>query len=433
MYWGPFSLADAEDARVSFYLLNRSEALYDSVWWGATCTDPMDEESYYMGGSHWGVLNGFVSQYYSLSELDSMGETISFCGRPQVWIGWLFRSNANQITNMGAIVDDVLLAWDDGMFDLQAMHMEFVDTDTSTMYFDPIAGDTVLMEFQYYCAGNGETPEYTLEGTLNDVTFYSERTVSEGETFYTIYSEPWVVEPGDWTIRWSLDTLDEVVESNENNNDLEDSIHVDEPNTPPMIAILTPPAGGATADLSYLITWVDDDPDDNALIYLFYDDDTLGYQGTILPGGNGIEEDSPADSLRWNTTNVPEGEYWILARIDDPYTSYMTYSPGPVVIDHVSTVPNAQSVTPTEFSLAPVYPNPFNATATLTFSVPHESHVRLDIFNLLGQQVAEVMAGDVTTGVHRVQWTADDLPSGVYLVRLQAQDFVQTQKVVLMK
>ncbi len=433
MYWGPFSLTDAEDARVLFHLLNRSESYHDSVWWGATSTDPTVVDSYFVGGSHWGVLNSFEPEYYSLSELDSMGETISLCGRPQVWIGWMFSSDGNPITAMGAIVDDVILAWDDGMFDLRAMFMEFVDTDTASLHFDPIAGDTVLMKFQYYCAGNGETPEYTLEGTLNDVAFYSERIVSEGETHYTVYSDPWVVEPGDWTIRWNLDTLDEVVETNEDNNDMEDSIHVDEPNTPPMIAILTPPAGGATADLSYLITWVDEDPDDNALIYMFYDDDPSGYNGTILPGGNGIEEDSPGDSLRWNTTNIPEGEYWIWARIADPYTSTQTYSAGPVIIDHATSVPDAQNVTPAEFSLAPIYPNPFNATATLTFSVPFETHVRLDVFNLLGQRVAEVMAGEATTGVHRVQWSANDLPSGVYLVRLQAQDFVQTQKVVLMK
>ncbi len=432
MYWGPFSLAAAEDARCSFQLLNRV-APFDSLWWGACTYGPANYNNYYIGGSDRSVMNGFELRTYSLSELDSAGQTISLCGRPTVWIGWFFRADGNGAVNMGSIVDDCILAWDDGMFDLVAMFMDFTTPDSIPYVFDPIAGDTVLFKFQYFTAGNDTTPEYDLECSLNDSVIYSERRTSIGETTTTLYSDPWVVEPGDWTIRWVLDTLDEVVESDENNNDIEDSLHVDEPNTPPMIAILTPPAGGATADLSYLVTWVDDDPDDNALIYIFYDDDSLGYNGTILPGGNGIEENSPGDSLRWNTTNIPNGDYWIWARIADPYTSNQTYSAGPVMVEHSAVPPDNFTGTPTEFSLEPIYPNPFNATATLTFGVPFKSHLKLEVFNLLGQRVAEVINGDVTPGYHHIQWNPADLPSGVYLVRIIAPDFSQTQKVVLMK
>ena len=436
MYWGPFSLAEAEDARVTFYLLNQTTQYYgDSCWWGAASSNPTSYTSYFQGGRHFGIMNEFQMRTYSLAELDSMGETISMCGRPEVYIGWFFRANSDQLTDMGAIVDDVLLAWDDGMFDLRAMFTSMTDVDSLPLFMEPVAGDTILFKFQWYCSGGGDTEPFNMEGTLNDSVIYTDRLTAHGETSYLTYSEPWVVEPGEWVVRWALDVDDEIIESSETNNVIEgDTLYVEEPNVPPMIVLLTPPAGGATADDSYLITWLDEDPDDNALIYLFYDTDSVGYNGTYIDPGYIIEEDSPIDSLRWNTSSLPSGtSYWIHARIDDPYNSMFTYAAGPVHIVHTAVEPDHQAEVPTEFSLAPVYPNPFNATATISFGVPVTSNVRLDVFNLLGQKVAEVTQGDYAGGYYRVLWSPQELPSGVYIVQMQTPGFNQARKVVLMK
>jgi hypothetical protein len=436
MYWGPFSLASAQDARVTFYLLNQTTNNYgDSCWWGAAVSNPTSYASYYQGGHHSGILNEFQVRTYSLAELDSADTTTSFCGRPTVYIGWFFRSNADQNRDMGAIIDDVILAWDDGMFDLRASFVAMTDLDSVQLLSDPVAGDTILFEFQWSCSGNGDTDPFNMVGTLNDSVIYSERLTAHGETSYQTFSAPWIVEPGDWVMHWALDVDDEIVESSETNNTIaSDTLYVAIPNVPPYIVILTPPAGGAEADQSYLITWLDEDPDDDALIYLFYDTDTLGYSGTYINPGYTIHEDSPVDSLRWNTSTLPNGmRYWILARIDDPYSSYMVYSAGPVIIDHLGVGPDQNSGIPTVYSLAPVYPNPFNATATISFGIPHASRVRLDVYNLLGQRVAELANGDLPAGMHRIQWTPDNLSSGVYLLQMNAPDFQQIQKVILMK
>jgi len=436
MYWGPFSLLTAEDAQVTFYLLNQTtESFGDSCWWGAAVSSPTNPLSYRQGGHHWGVMNQFEVRTYSLSELDSADTTVSYCGRPTVYIGWFFRANGDGNVDMGAIIDDAILAWDDGMFDLRAMFVTMTDPDSLQLSQDPVAGDTILFEFQWFCSGNDSTPLFNLEGTLNDSLIYTERRIALGETTYHTYSPPWVVQPGDWVVRWTLDVDSEVVESSETNNVIVgDTLHVAVPNVPPIIVILTPPAGGETADQSYLITWLDEDPDDNALIYLFYDTDTLGYEGVYINPGYQIEEDSPVDSLRWNTSALPQGmEYWILARIDDPYSSYMVYSSGPVTIDHLAVGPGEESGIPTQFSLSPVYPNPFNATTTINYGVPHTSKVELVVYNLLGQQVARLLNQEVVAGVHRIQWTPDNLPSGVYLLRMETAGFAQTQKIVLMK
>jgi len=435
VYWGPFSLANAQDAQVTFYLLNRTAELADSVWWGAAVTGPTNYLNYYQGGRHSGNMNDFQLQTYRLSELDSMGQTISFCGRPQVYIGWFFKSNSNSLVSMGPILDDIVLGWDDGMFDLQAQFMFMTDLDSVELEHDPVANDTILFKFRWHCAGNEETAPFNLNLAYNDDILYSERRTATGETTYNTFSEPWIVEPGDWIFTWTLDADSEVVETFETNNSKTDTIHVDIPNTQPTIEILTPSAAGDTANQSYLISWFADDPDDEALIYLYYDTDTLGYEGPVIPGGVGLIEHTSLDSLLWDTHSLPNNStYWILARIDDPYSSMMVYSHGPLHIDHGSGVGSEEVPTiPTEFSLSPLYPNPFNASATLTFGVPHIAHITLQVYNVLGQRVSVLMDGTQDAGYHRLQWQPTDLPSGVYLVRMQSPNFNRTQKVVLMK
>ncbi|MGB1048105.1 MAG: T9SS type A sorting domain-containing protein [Rhodothermales bacterium] len=80
------------------------------------------------------------------------------------------------------------------------------------------------------------------------------------------------------------------------------------------------------------------------------------------------------------------------------------------------------------------YPNPFNPTTTVTYGLPSASEVRLTATDLLGRQVATLVAGDMkSAGYYTVQFNADGLASGTYLIRMEAGDFVATQQVVLLK
>ncbi len=89
---------------------------------------------------------------------------------------------------------------------------------------------------------------------------------------------------------------------------------------------------------------------------------------------------------------------------------------------------------PEDFTLSQNYPNPFNPSTTLQFSLPEASQVRLEIFNLLGQKVSTLVAGDkLQAGWHSVQFDASNLSSGVYIYRIQAGEFVQTKRMLLIK
>ncbi|MBU0984573.1 MAG: DUF4397 domain-containing protein [candidate division Zixibacteria bacterium] len=88
---------------------------------------------------------------------------------------------------------------------------------------------------------------------------------------------------------------------------------------------------------------------------------------------------------------------------------------------------------PDEYSLEANYPNPFNPTTTIRFSLPQASDVNLRVFNLLGQEVRTLANGQMAAGVQEVEFDASALASGVYFYRLEAGSFSDTRKMMLVK
>jgi hypothetical protein len=89
---------------------------------------------------------------------------------------------------------------------------------------------------------------------------------------------------------------------------------------------------------------------------------------------------------------------------------------------------------PEGYALSQNYPNPFNPSTTINFTLPVSSEVRLSIYNTLGQRVATVLNNQrFTTGTHAVNFDASRLASGVYIYRLEANNFKADRKMVLIK
>ena len=87
---------------------------------------------------------------------------------------------------------------------------------------------------------------------------------------------------------------------------------------------------------------------------------------------------------------------------------------------------------PFSYALYQNYPNPFNPNTSIGYSVPKTTSVSLRVLNMLGQEVAVLVNGQKSPGYYQVQWNAD-VPSGVYFYRLQAGEFVQTKKMILLR
>ena len=88
---------------------------------------------------------------------------------------------------------------------------------------------------------------------------------------------------------------------------------------------------------------------------------------------------------------------------------------------------------PEAFTLEPAYPNPFNPKTQIQYSVPYTSDVQINVFNMRGQMVAELANGQVETGIHSAIWNAEEVVSGMYLIRIKAGEYTQSQKVMLLK
>lgn len=97
----------------------------------------------------------------------------------------------------------------------------------------------------------------------------------------------------------------------------------------------------------------------------------------------------------------------------------------------ITSVPSQEI--PSRFQLSQNYPNPFNPTTRIKFALPKESNVTLNIYNLLGQEVETLISKVMSVGYHTVDFNATNLPSGMYVYRIEAGNFVQSKKMLLMK
>ncbi|MDR9416131.1 MAG: endonuclease, partial [Gracilimonas sp.] len=88
---------------------------------------------------------------------------------------------------------------------------------------------------------------------------------------------------------------------------------------------------------------------------------------------------------------------------------------------------------PNDLNLRQNYPNPFNPTTNISYGIPEASEVRLEIFNMLGQQVATLVEERKSAGWHVVTFDAGSLSSGLYIYRLSAGHFSETKQMILIK
>jgi hypothetical protein len=90
-------------------------------------------------------------------------------------------------------------------------------------------------------------------------------------------------------------------------------------------------------------------------------------------------------------------------------------------------------VMPEQYALSQNYPNPFNPSTVLEFSIPKESFVEVKVFDVLGNEVITLAKNNYAAGTYKTDFNADDLPSGIYIARLTAGNFIQTKKMLLLK
>lgn len=178
----------------------------------------------------------------------------------------------------------------------------------------------------------------------NGDTLYSEA-IETGRNTTILLTSPIQTESGDAAIDddkiQGIDN-DELIITYTDNEDASDNeasstlkLTLSSTNIPPTIQVLTPILNNEPSQGTYNITWLDSDPDNDAKISLYYDVDSEGLNGTLII--DNISEDGMENYYAWNTGSIPEGAYYIYAKIDDSVNEPVyDYSRGTVLVAGVT-------------------------------------------------------------------------------------------------
>ena len=102
-------------------------------------------------------------------------------------------------------------------------------------------------------------------------------------------------------------------------------------------------------------------------------------------------------------------------------------------------VEDDEEMLPTEFSVSQNFPNPFNPSTRIRYSLPYSSTVKISVFNILGEKVMDLINGEISAGYHDIDFNASRLASGVYIYYIEAKsvtgnsNFVSAKKMILLK
>jgi hypothetical protein len=104
-----------------------------------------------------------------------------------------------------------------------------------------------------------------------------------------------------------------------------------------------------------------------------------------------------------------------------------------VPLSGVSVESPVSKTIPQSFYMNQNYPNPFNPSTVITYGLPQAARVTATVYNLLGQEVATLFAGQQSAGEHQLSFNASRLGSGVYFYRIQAGNFVEVKRMLFVK
>jgi hypothetical protein len=128
-----------------------------------------------------------------------------------------------------------------------------------------------------------------------------------------------------------------------------------------------------------------------------------------------------------DTTAIFGARYYRLRQIDLDGAVHFTDA---IRLDGLTSV---RDLAPVEFALLQNFPNPFNPTTTIQFSIVNPKFTIVKVYDILGREVATLVNGRKEPGTYQVTFDARGLASGVYLYRLTAGSYVDVKKLIVMK
>jgi len=101
--------------------------------------------------------------------------------------------------------------------------------------------------------------------------------------------------------------------------------------------------------------------------------------------------------------------------------------------DNSTSIETVQSETGKGNNLGQNYPNPFHSSTTISYYLPKQLNVTLTVSTMTGRKIVSLVQEQQGSGMNQVTWDASTVPSGIYFYRLQAGDYIETKKMILLK
>lgn len=173
--------------------------------------------------------------------------------------------------------------------------------------------------------------------------------------------------------------------------------------------------------------------------------DTVEVSATITPapsagsfaitypsaGGNKLKSYPDSLTVRVTSTNVTPGAYTLTVKAKGPNGTPVHERTVSITVSTTSSISGNE--TPASFKLEQNYPNPFNPVTKIGYSLPKLSDVKISVYNTIGKEVAVFSSEKQAPGNHFVLFNANSLSTGVYYYKIQAGDFTDVKKMILMK
>jgi hypothetical protein len=193
----------------------------------------------------------------------------------------------------------------------------------------------------------------------------------------------------------------------------------------PSPLLLAPADGTVNVPLAARLTW---HPCAGAVSYHVQVSLNGGFDSLVVDI-KGIRDSSLQIALKRELTL----HYWRVHGEHDSASSLWSTPVGRFTTGRLESTQDVPTGMPDAFALEQNFPNPFNPSTTIRFALPHRAFVSLTVFNALGQKVGDLLNGEVEAGYHHVRFDATGFPSGMYFYRIQAGEFRQIRRLLLLR
>ena len=116
-----------------------------------------------------------------------------------------------------------------------------------------------------------------------------------------------------------------------------------------------------------------------------------------------------------------------------PYPSCVENYVGVQDTTNCGQVSITEQLLPITYNLSNPYPNPFNPTTTIEFSVLNSELVTIKVYDIIGNEINTIINNELLSGNHTINWNGSNQPNGVYFIRMESGRFMDTKKVILLK